>query len=268
MKKRRVLPRWALIAATVAVLLSLTGCSSTEVPFYEPRSQEELDAVDAEATKILEEFDKSKEEKSAEEKSNLDKAYSTEKLKEGNAKFKEEKYDEAIKAYDEQLAEVPGEWGTMNNKVLALMEQEKNEEAFILALATAKRHRSNHPEVLVNYLTAGHSQRFAPLMLLQQLDMSTSDFSSSITRSDMTSSAKDQLMNSLRYNLIYMNMEGKTETGTEKTLKTKKDLEQYTKNLSNEEFNKILDEMIEAGDEDATQLKEYFNSLMAAKEIE
>lgn len=268
MKKRRVLPRWALLVAILVVLLTLTGCSSTEVPFYEPRTQEELDAVDAEATKILEEFDKSKEEKSAEEKSNLDKAYSTEKLKEGNAKFKEEKYDEAIKAYDEQLAAVPGEWGTMNNKVLALLEQEKNEEAFTLALATAKRHYSSHPEVLVNYLTAGHAQRFAPLMLLKQLDMSTSQFSSAMSRSDMSTDAKAQLSKSLRYNILYMNMEGKTESGTATTSTSKRDLEQYTENLSNEEFNKILDEMIEGGDEDATQLKEYFNSLMAAKEIE
>lgn len=261
MEKKR--ERFLLLMAVIGLLLLMTGCSkSNEYQPYEARSEEELQEFSDEA------HEKSIEIQSARDKAERKEGYSTENFDKGNEHYKNGDYGKAIEAYDKHLEEVPGDWVAMNNKGLSQLEEGDNEEAFKTTLLTAKMYGSEHPECLVNYLVAGHAMRFSPKMLLDKIYTSNTEFNKAITKSGLKAEEAGKLMDALKYNVLYMNMEIMTENGETKSTSNLNNIEQYLEVMNVDDIYKILETMADKGDEDAEELKDYFTELMKVKEIE
>ena len=172
-----------------------------------------------------------------------------ENLEAANAAYKEGGYATAEEAYNKILEEHPTNYGANVNLTLALLQQERNEEAFVQALTCVYLFPSDTGPAL-NAQTAGVALGFDIKDINDSLEAIAKDQDGSF---DLSKKSSDYA-NDLTYNLLWDRID--TELHDEATSKEKPAADDYE--ALREELAELLHK--QPDDKDVLALVEYFDA--------
>lgn len=190
----------------------------------------------------------------------------------GNAAYADGDFEQALRCYDDYCDAYPADWKGHNNRALALLQLDRSEEALITLMAALSLEKDNMiPEMQLNLLCAAHAQGLRVSDLIHSATaLEPAEFERQVRAKFSDGQTIDAMIDSLYYNVIYMQMERDDLTFEPGVLDRNPAPQSRLQGMAGTDSATLLRDglsgLAEQGDEDAVLLMEYLEALLRVRQ--